>query len=205
MSSDLVKWPHRVARRAATPGPWPTPREVPSMADATPAPERWLPVVGWEGWYEVSDQGRVHRVAARARVRTGGMLAAFTDRKGYRRVQLSQAGRRKYIRVHQLVSQAFLDPAPAGYEVNHRDGDKGNNRPSNLEWVTRKANMEHAIRTGLMRTPGLGHGSRKLTPRQVIEIRQLQETLRPSQLAARFGISDTHVRDIVARRRWAKL
>lgn len=175
------------------------------MADATPAPERWLPVVDWEGWYEVSDHGRVRRVAARALVRTGGILASFADRKGYRRVVLSQAGQRKYLRVHQLVSQAFLGPAPTGHEVNHKDGDKGNNRLSNLEWVTPKGNAEHAAKAGLRPATGLGHGARKLTPSQVIEIRQLQGTLRRSELAVRFGVSETQVRDIITRRRWAKL
>lgn len=61
-------------------------------------------------------------------------------------------GRRALVGVHQLVARAFLDSPPDDgktYEVNHIDGNKVNNRASNLEWTTRKRNVKHAYETGL--------------------------------------------------------
>jgi hypothetical protein len=118
------------------------------MADATP--ETWRSVVGWEGWYEVSDQGRVRRVAARPR---GGhaepLLAGSLTKKGYRAVNLRRGGRSRKYFVHQLILTAFIGPKPEGQECNHKDGDKANNRLGNLEWVTPKGNTEHAAMAGL--------------------------------------------------------
>ena len=52
--------------------------------------------------------------------------------------------------VHRIVAEVFV-PNPYGYsEVNHKDGNKKNNCATNLEWVTHKRNIEHAIKTGLI-------------------------------------------------------
>lgn len=88
--------------------------------------------------YEVSDTGEVRHGER--------ILKQQTDRKGYRRVKI---GRSHLIRVHREVAKAFV-PNPEGKpQVNHKDGDKGNNRADNLEWVTNAENQLHAYRTGL--------------------------------------------------------
>jgi hypothetical protein len=70
---------------------------------------------------------------------------------GYLQLGLTKDGVRRRRCVHKLVAEVFL-PNPRGLsEVNHRDGDKHNNVLSNLEWCTRRENIQHARREGLLR------------------------------------------------------
>lgn len=114
--------------------------------------ERWLPVIGYEGFYEVSDLGRVKAVA---RTRPDGrhyrekFLSTFTL-SGYIGVSLYRGKKGGPKHVHRLVAEAFLGPCPADkHQVNHKDGNKQNPRATNLEWVTRTENSLHAIAHGL--------------------------------------------------------
>lgn len=123
--------------------------------DATPK-ETWLPVVGWEGLYEVSDLGRVRSldrfVASRDGSRKphkGRILTGSINRStGYRTATLVDAssGRRHYALIHRLVLEAFVGPCPDGMECCHSDLDRSNEALSNLRWDTRSANTLDAVR-----------------------------------------------------------
>jgi hypothetical protein len=104
--------------------------------------ERWRPVPGYEGWYEVSDLGRV-RSGARNRA-----LKPYTVKSGHQRVTLSKQNVRRSAHIHRLVLTAFLGPAPTGMEVCHNDGDPANNLLSNLRWDTKKGNAQDRRRHG---------------------------------------------------------
>lgn len=105
--------------------------------------ERWQPVTGFEGLYDVSSSGRV-RNARNLRV-----LKPKSAGAGYSQVCLG-AGNYRY--VHRLVADAF-HPNPDGLpQVNHLDGDKRNNAAENLEWCSRSANLRHAYNAGLLKT-----------------------------------------------------
>jgi len=110
--------------------------------------ERWKPC--FEGYYEVSDIGRVRRIKPGSGTRKGRILNPPISKSGYRDAQVTI--RRKTLRsfVHRLVAKAFLGPCPPGKQVNHKDGVKTNNRVENLEYVTHKENALHAYRLGLM-------------------------------------------------------
>ena len=84
-------------------------------------PERWLPVVGWEGLYEVSDLGRV-RSLPRNTTR-GRVLRANPAANGYRQATVFRQGHPKSVYVHHLVAEAFIGPRPEGLEIRHLDGD----------------------------------------------------------------------------------
>jgi hypothetical protein len=103
---------------------------------------RWLPVVGYEGRYEVSDAGGVRTAA-------GVALKPRIDRAGYVRAVLysgSRASRREHL-VHRLVCRAFHGPAPVGRpDVNHLNGVKADNSAANLEWSNDSLNVTHAFR-----------------------------------------------------------
>lgn len=105
--------------------------------------ERWLPVVGWEGLYEVSDHGRVKRVLAAFGTRPGKLLRPGLCR-GYPIVGLCREGRATSRTVHQLVAEAFIGPRGQGMEVDHADGDRSNNNVANLEYVSGLENIRRA-------------------------------------------------------------
>lgn len=105
--------------------------------------EKWR-VIDSNPNYQVSDTGRVRRCGSENDRST-------RDRHGYPSVDLYQDGKRKTVRVHRLVAEAFVPNPGDKPEVNHKDGDKHNNNSSNLEWVTSKENCRHAWDNELMR------------------------------------------------------
>ena len=113
------------------------------------APERWLPVVGFEGFYEVSDLGRV-RSLPRWRVPQARILKPihFNNNRAYHCVTLCVHGREHRRQVHVLVALAFLGPKPEGMEVRHLDGNPHNCSAGNLTWGTRSENMRDMVRHG---------------------------------------------------------
>lgn len=126
--------------------------------------ERWLPVVGFEGWYEVSSLGRVRRIRKPAGAPTCRLLKASPDTWGYLSVRPSAPGKpQRTLRVHLLVADAFIGPRADGFEVDHRDGVKAHCELSNLEVVTHSVNMKRAYALGL----NPGHGLRRRWPHPV--------------------------------------
>ena len=100
--------------------------------------ETWKGIEGF-GNYRVSNTGRVKSI------KSGRILKASPDTKGYLMVWLYNEGVRKTIKVHRLVARAFVKGYFEGAHVDHLDGDKLNNSAINLEWVT---NRENATRSG---------------------------------------------------------
>lgn len=120
--------------------------------------EVWRPVTRFDAFYEVSTLGRVRRPAGKFPWRpTAKLLKAYTNEKGYKRIGLRvPGGKQVKVYLHQIVADAFHGPCPDGMEINHRDLDKGNNRASNLEYLTRRQNMDHALAAGRFRGPYAG-------------------------------------------------
>lgn len=171
------------------------------MDDATP--EQWRPVIGWEGWYEVSDHGRIRRVGGGRGAKVGRIIAHWPTEEGYHRVRLTRDDCPKWFLVHRLVLEAFVGPCPEGLVCNHWDGDKDNNRPANLEWTTQRENNDHAFRTGLRRMPaGEKNAAAKITPEVVAEIRRLAGIEVHRVTAGRYGISQTQVSRIRRGESW---
>lgn len=103
---------------------------------------------------------------------------------------------------------AFIGPIPEGYEVNHIDGNKENNALENLEYVTRRQNIQHAIQTlgrdwKSPKNAGGTHGMAKLTETDVVRLRTLHaEGWRLPRLAQEFGVGIASVSMIVNRKTW---
>ena len=116
------------------------------MADAIDV-ERWLPVPGFEGRYEVSDRGRVW-----SHYRYGGtdgrLLKLVPDNNGYPVVTLHLNGVQSLGKVHRMVMAAFVGPCPDGREVRHLDGDPTNADLRNLAYGTHSENVRDSVRHG---------------------------------------------------------
>lgn len=94
---------------------------------------------------EVSDYGRVRMVLTiPLRGRVTHPHRTRHGQAGYQQVKIGG----KFYYVHRLIAEAFLGPCPIGFEVNHKDGNKLNNTPDNLEYVTHHGNILHAISIG---------------------------------------------------------
>lgn len=116
--------------------------------------EIWKDILGYEGYYQVSNFGRVRSLTrsevipyletTRVRKRNGRICAPRFNRH-YFQITLSRDGRKEQPPIHRLVAQAFI-PNPDGKpQVNHIDGNKTNNAWTNLEWCTAQENAQHAI------------------------------------------------------------
>lgn len=118
--------------------------------------EEWRPVVGYEGYYEVSNLGCVRSVARRIPASRGTgyrclpevVLRQGIHQGGYKMVSLCVHGKKRNQNVHQLVLAAFRGPRPDGLVACHNDGDPANARLDNLRWDTQSNNLRDSVRHG---------------------------------------------------------
>ena len=121
--------------------------------------EEWRPIAEFDGEYEVSNLGRV-RSMKKYRGQTGRIMPQTqqpSGRNGERRyfaVMLSHNNKSFCRKVHRMVAEAFIPNPDNLPEINHKDGNRANNQVSNLEWCTRKANVQHSWREGLAKPHG---------------------------------------------------
>ena len=99
--------------------------------------EVWEDIEGYNGKFQISNLGRVKNTE------TGKILSEKIDKDGYREVSLRKYGKSTLKKVHRLVATAFILNPDNKPQVDHIDGDKGNNNLNNLRWVTRKENMNN--------------------------------------------------------------
>jgi len=117
------------------------------------AMEIWKDIKGYEGLYQVSNEGRVKALSRVVKSRWGTPkplkekeIREVVDSLGYSRLSLSKDGNVKAHKIHRLVAEAFLFGEG---QINHIDGNKQNNHVSNLEFCTQRENNIHAQETGL--------------------------------------------------------
>lgn len=164
------------------------------------------PVPGYEGRYSVTSHGRVFSHWYRQNHRTVE-LSQTTHPEGYKRVKFPLGYPGSHIKVHRLVAMAF-HPNPNNFDqVNHIDGNKGNNHYLNLEWTNNSGNQRHAFDTGLQNDrKGENHNMHKLTEVQVLEIRRLLKAgYKRKALGEMFGVSMHCVFDIDRGRSWTHI
>lgn len=111
--------------------------------------EEWRPIPGYIGYYEASNLGRVRRSRGGDNTWNGRVLKQSFDKDGYLLVTPCKRGRQETCKVHRLIAGTWLGRCPKNKQINHRDGDKTNNRIENLEYVSASENIRHAVRSGL--------------------------------------------------------
>ena len=111
--------------------------------------EIWKDIQGYEGLYQVSNQGRVRsydRICRDGKRRKGRIMKPHKIRSGYYQAALCVDGVRYNLLIHRLVAFAFVDGYAPGLEINHKDEDKANNSASNLEWCNKSYNANYGTR-----------------------------------------------------------
>lgn len=117
--------------------------------------EIWKDILGYEGYYMVSNFGNV--IALERKILKSNGIEYTRKRKiksqtfnsdGYLTVHLSKEGRDERISTHILVARAFVDGYESGHEVDHIDCDRTNNHADNLRWVTHEENVKHCLDVG---------------------------------------------------------
>ena len=157
----------------------------------------WKPIEGYEGEYEISNDGRVRSL------KRNKIGAITVDNRGYSKKALSKNGEVKQFAVHRLVAKAFIDNPEEKEEVNHIDGNKLNNTVENLEWCTRSENMKHAHENKLQHYSSyvqLCHRQKcgKFTEEDIEEVFRLRsEGLTHRQIAEKYGTSHTTIGSIL--------
>lgn len=149
---------------------------------------RWASIPYGDGRYEVSDTGLVRNS------RTGKAIKDYASGSEgqYRGVMLSFRNRKKSVRIHRLVAQAFL-PNPSGLpQVNHLNGIRTDNSVQNLEWESALGNVRHCYRTGLFQ--------RKLTFTSAEDIRRCfaKGILSQAEIAHLYDVSAVNVSKIMS-------
>ena len=175
--------------------------------------EIWKNVKGYEEGYEISNLGRLR---TKGRVVDYGWKKAFRKpkilktricpKRGYEYTVISIDKKRKTVKIHRLVAEAFIFNEYDKPQVNHINGIKHDNRASNLEWSTAKENANHAYETGLRKgvRGSLSHLS-KLTPNEVEAIRNkhIKYNVTQRSLADEFNVSQSQISRILRRDNWA--
>jgi hypothetical protein len=137
--------------------------------------EIWKDIIGYEGLYQVSNLGRVKSLSRKIRYinhynnqeyfrLTKEKIISIGKTRGYNSINLSKNGIHVTCRLCRLVAIHFIENKENKSDVNHIDGNKENDCVLNLEWNTKKENMQHAVKTGLWK-PKKGSdncGSRKV-------------------------------------------
>lgn len=169
------------------------------------ADKRWLPVVGYEHSYEVSDHGDVRsvtRICTDGREYPGKVLIGRPNARGYLRVVLSRASVRKHVSVHSLVLSAFVSARPIGPEARHLNGIRTDNRLSNLCWGTKLENAADRRVHGTV-SEGAKHARAKLSKERAIEVlRRLRNGESQKLLAIEYGVASCTLGHLNHGRTW---
>jgi len=117
--------------------------------------EIWKDIPNYEGLYQVSNYGNVKTLDKCVNsgiknnsivTRKGKLLKQYLKKNGYLQVTLTHNNTRKYVCVHRLVAEVFIDNSNNYLQINHKNEDKTDNRVENLEWCSPKYNCNYGNR-----------------------------------------------------------
>jgi len=166
--------------------------------------------------YKISTNGIVKSIKRKCFIKNSNkwrtvpekILSLKEDKDGYLCLHLSSNIKNWYGSLHRLLALTFI-PNPLNLpQVNHKDGNKLNNKLENLEWVTAKQNIQHAVDTGLnISVKGEKRAFAKMTDKLVLEARKRykEENISLVKLAKDYSISPQTLHDIVKGNKWKHL
>ena len=163
--------------------------------------ENWKDIKGYEGIYQISKIGMVKSLAGTGSGKRphDSMMNTFGNGNGYAYVTLTKNKKRRNHYIHRLVAEAFVSNPESKPQVNHIDCNKKNNTWNNLEWVTPKENMRHAVENGRMNIDGV----RKIDFADACLIRlKDKEGVSRVELCNEFDLSPAQISRIVNYKNW---
>lgn len=159
--------------------------------------ENWKDIVGYEGCYQVSDLGRIKSLARSidhpcgVKNKAERILIPIVNTGGYSCVILSKDAIRAQMRIHRIVAIHFIPNPDNKPVVNHKDGNKSNNKVENLEWATDSENTIHSYEYGLQQ--------RVFTKDEVLLIRsKKKQGVKIVDIAAEINAEYSLVRQVAA-------
>lgn len=168
--------------------------------------EQWKDVIRYEGLYQVSDMGRIKRVAPGKGAIANKILRTTPDNFGYLRVTLYNNIKKKNLRIHRLVLEAFVGPCPDGMESCHNDGNTSNAVITNLRWATHASNLDDKKQHGTQTDQsGSYNNNAKMNESQVLEVKRMLKFGKylQKEIAKQFGISKIVISDINTSKTWS--
>lgn len=169
------------------------------------------PIPGFDGRYEMDEQGTVYAMFPFRDWPIGRTIKNRVHPQGYVTTGLSQNGRSVNRTVHRLLMLTFRPIENSRhFDVNHIDGNKQNNDLSNLEWLTHKANIQHAHKVldawAANGPRGENTITAKLTESDVRQIRELSKAGKSQRdIGRQFGVTGPNISHIVRRKSWAHI
>lgn len=148
-------------------------------------------VPGTDGLYGITEEGELINLVTRGGSSAGYVHGGSISRDGYVRAGIMVRGRLMSTKLHRLVALTYLGPCPPNHEVHHKNGDRLDNRPCNLEYIGRRAHKAGAM-----------NGRAKLNEDDVRAIRRLAGRMPKASIARLYGISDVQVAAIQSGEEW---
>lgn len=160
-------------------------------------------IKGYEGIYFACPTGKIFAIKSN-KLPNGGYLKPWLIGRGYEMVMLYSKKTPKKFLVHRLIASTFISNPNCFKEVNHINGDKLDNRPENLEWVSSSDNKSHAWNNGLYTHMGSNHYLAKLNESKVRKIRSLAKTGKFTNvaIAKMFNVSAATIGLIIMGKIW---
>lgn len=183
-----------------------------------PCVEQWVPIKDYEGLYEISNLCRIKSVDRKCisvknngdafyRFLKGKVMGQTLEQDLYLRINLTDINKKRdRLNAHRLLAIATIPNSENKPHVNHKNGIKWDNRYWNLEWATESENMQHAVDIGLkISVKGEKHGRSKLTEKQVLEIREIGNTMLQRELAELYNVNREAIANILSRKYWTHI
>lgn len=150
-------------------------------------PNGFQPITDYPNYYVSRDSDQIWSK------KSGKLLAVIRLNHGYLASPVMNENGKKLVLIHRMIALTFIDNPNNLPCVNHINGVRDDNRLENLEWVSHKENIQHAIRLGLIKPKEKGVKRKRLTREQVLEVRNNPDNLTQVQLAAKLGVSKSTI------------
>jgi len=165
---------------------------------------KMMPIPGYSD-YLVDERGTIFSF----RQKLPKAMCPYLTKEGYLRVKIANEKGIKRFMAHRLIAMARIPQSENTVEINHIDGIKINNHPSNLEWVSKARNVQHSFELGLNKPlRGSANGIAKLNERQVVEIKQELKNYRQGilkELGDKYGVCKETIDRIRRGKNWAHI